>query len=106
MEDRFLLERLEAADLSPMVPLAADRIELHRIIYDELCRGIVTNASIEKARRLIFDAALNGADSVILGCTEICMLIKPEREALDVYDTAAIHASALVDFSLTSKCST
>ena len=97
MEDRFFVERLEAASLRPMVPPADDRIALHAIIFDELCKGIVTGTSEQTARRLVADSAADGADSVILGCTEICMLIQPGTVPVPVYDTTALHTAALVD---------
>ena len=100
MEERFFLERLEMAELSPLVPSPEDRIALHRIIFEELCRGVVSKAAAETARRMISDARSQGADSVILGCTELGLLIGPESVALPPYDTAAIHAGALVDFAL------
>ena len=100
MEDRFFIERLEARDLQPIVPPPEGRTELHRIIYEELCHGIVKADATQVARELVADAAGLGADSVILGCTEICMLIQPGTVALPVYDTTTIHAAALVDFSL------
>jgi aspartate racemase len=100
MEDRFFIERLEARDLQPIVPSPEGRTELHRIIYEELCHGIVDADATQVARELVADAAALGADSVILGCTEICMVIQPGTVALPVYDTTTIHAAALVDFSL------
>lgn len=100
MEDRFFIERLEARDLQPIVPSPEGRMALHRVIYEELCHGIVKAEAKQLARELVADAAAFGADSVILGCTEICMLIQPGTVALPVYDTTTIHAAALVDFSL------
>lgn len=102
MEDRFFMERLEAAGLEPIVPPASGRAAIHRIIYEELCRGIVTPESIAIGQQLVSDAAASGADSVILGCTEVCLLIQPEHAALPVYDTTTLHAAALVDFALQS----
>lgn len=103
MEERFFIERLETRDLQPIVPSAQGRTELHRIIYEELCHGIVKADATQVARQLVADAAALGADSVILGCTEICMLIQPGTVALPVYDTTTIHAAALVDFSLSDQ---
>jgi aspartate racemase len=100
MEDRFFLERLEAASFKPIVPPSDDRSELHTIIFDELCKGIVTEKSRKTTERLVTHAAADGADSVILGCTEICMLIQPGTVPVPVYDTTAIHAAALVDLAL------
>lgn len=100
MEDRFFLERLEAANFRAVVPPAQGRIDLHTIIFDELCKGIVTDQSRQAAEQLVANAALDGADSVILGCTEICMLIQPGSVALPVYDTTALHTQALVEVAL------
>jgi len=100
MEDRFILDRLEAAGLQPSVPDAEDRAAVHGIIYDELCKGIVSQAAQAAAKKWVSVAAAGGADSVILGCTEICLLIAPGSVELPVYDTAAIHAEALVDYAL------
>lgn len=100
MEDRFFVERLEAASLQPLVPAESDRIALHTIIFDELCKGIVTEKAKEAARRLVTEAAANGADGVILGCTEICMLIQSGTVNVPVYDTTTLHAAALVNAAL------
>lgn len=100
MEDRFFLDRLEHAHFQPIVPRDDDRIELHQIIFDELCKGIVTNRSIEIAQQLVATGAQDGADSVVLGCTEICLLINSKNAALPVYDTTEIHTRALVQIAL------
>jgi aspartate racemase len=100
MEDRFFLERLETANLRPMVPPADARVELHRIIFEELCKGIVTDESKKTAEQIVVTASSNGADSVILGCTEICMLIQPGTVRVPVYDTTALHTQALVEAAL------
>ena len=98
MEDRFLIHRLASRGITAMIPPQHGRAMLHRIIYDELCKGVVTDAS--RVRGLIDDGAAAGADCVILGCTELGMLISPNNADLPVYDTTAIHAAALVAFSL------
>ena len=100
MEDRFFLERLEAANFQPIVPSADWRIALHIVIFEELCKGIVTAQSKDMAQQLVANAARDGADSVILGCTEVCMLIESDDAALPVYDTTALHTRALVDVAL------
>jgi aspartate racemase len=102
MEERFFLERLESVELEPLVPPAADRTLLHGIIYEELCKGVVSNAAVEVMQRIVSDGRSQGADSLILGCTELCMLVKSGFLALQPYDTTAIHAGALVDFSLST----
>jgi aspartate racemase len=101
MEERFFLERLEANQMIPMVPALADRIVLHDIIYQELCKGIVSTAAVAVLQRLTIDAGQQGADSVILGCTELGTLAAAGPLVLPAYDTAVIHAGALVEFALT-----
>jgi len=102
MEDRFFLERLEVAKLEPLIPSSADRIALHGIIYDELCQGVVSNAAVEALQRIVGDGQSRGADSLILGCTELCMLTESGVLALQPYDTTALHVSALVEFSVST----
>jgi aspartate racemase len=100
MEDRFFLDRLEANKMAPLVPALADRIAVHAIIFEELCKGVVSVAAAATLRRITADAQSQGADSVILGCTELGMLIGAGPLVLQAYDTAAIHAGALVEFAL------
>ncbi|MGY3327498.1 aspartate racemase [Mesorhizobium sp. USDA 4775] len=102
MEQDFYKGRLaDKYGLSPVVPDAAGRDMVHRVIYDELCQGIVTEASkaayIEEAERLRRDEA---ADSIIMGCTEITMLIGQDDFDIPVFDTTRIHAEAAVEFAL------
>ena len=101
MEDPFLIGRLASRGITAMVPPQRGRAMLHRIIYDELCKGVVTDAS--RVRALIDDGVAAGADCIILGCTELCMLIGANDLDIPVYDTTAIHASALVEFSLSNR---
>lgn len=98
MEKPFYAERLAAAGLSAVVPVPADRDRLHAIIYDELCQGVVTEASRNEVLALIDRAA--GVDGVIFGCTEIGMLLGPEDLRLPVVDTTEAHAGAAVAFAL------
>lgn len=101
MEQPFLTQRLAGRHgLDVIVPPDDTRREIHRIIYDELCAGVVSDAS----RAIYVDAidalAREGAQAVILGCTEITLLIKPEHSSLPLLDTTALHAQAAVDFAL------
>jgi aspartate racemase len=98
MENPFIIDRLASHGIEAMVPDQEGRARLHGIIYDELCKGIVTDAP--RVHRLIDDGVARGADCVILGCTEICMLVGANDVNVPVYDTTAIHATALVEFSL------
>jgi aspartate racemase len=101
MEHGFYTGRLaQKHGLNVLVPEAADREMIHRIIYAELCLGEINPGSkrdyLAAMRRLI--AA--GAQGIILGCTEIGLLIQPEDSPVPVFDTTELHASAAVDFAL------
>ena len=97
MERRFYLDRLEAAGLAPLVPDAPLRTELHRIIFDELVRDEVR----EDSRRIYEDAAAAlvaaGADCIILGCTEVGLLLNAGNVPAPVFDTVEIHCRAALD---------
>ena len=98
MEQDFYRGRLaEGHGLEVIVPCEADRSTVHRVIYDELCLGVVAPASRILYQQTIERLKEEGADAVILGCTEITMLIAPGDSALPVYDTTALHAVAAVD---------
>lgn len=101
MEQGFYLDRLrECFALDPIVPGEADRADTHRIIYDELCKGVVREESrqayVDIADRLV----RRGADCLILGCTEVGMLLNKSNVAVPVFDTAQIHADAAVELAL------
>ena len=101
MEQGFMKDRLaQRHGLEVLVPGAEDRAEVHRIIYDELCVGIVDGASRERYRRVIGALQARGAEAVVLGCTEISLLVKDEDSALPLLDSTALHAAAAVDFAL------
>ena len=103
MEQRFYLGRLAAFGIEATVPSEAERTEVHRIIYEELCRGRIEPASKARYLAIIADAAAQGADGVILGCTEIGLLIAQADVALPVFDTTALHVEAALDFALTAE---
>lgn len=100
MEDPFMRDHLAAKGIGAIVPDKADRDALQAIIYDELIKGIVTEASRKRVRAMIAAAGEREADAVIFGCTEIGMLFPPTDAGLPGYDTLELHAKALVDFSL------
>lgn len=101
MEHGFYHGRMLAAHgIDPMVPDAGGRDAMHRIIFEELCRGIVREQSRQEVLAIIDQGIANGADSVILGCTEICMLIDQSHSALPVFDSTAIHVASAVEFAL------
>lgn len=102
MEQDFYKGRLaERHGLQAVVPDASGRDMVHHVIYEELCRGIVSEASktayVAEVRRMRRD---DGIDSVIMGCTEITMLISQADFDIPVFDTTRIHAEAAVEFAL------
>ena len=100
MEQDFLTSRLAAHGLNVLVPNADERQAVHRIIYEELCVGVISEASRQVYQRVIASLAARGAQAIILGCTEIGLLIKPEHSDLPLLDTTALHAQAAVAFAL------
>jgi aspartate racemase len=100
MEDPFMRDHLAAKGIEAVVPDKADRDALHSIIYGELIKGVVTDASRKRVREMIAAAEEHEADAVIFGCTEIGMLFPPTDAGLPGYDTLELHAEALVEFAL------
>ncbi len=101
MEESFYTGRLtDKFGLEVLIPPEADRLLTHRIIYDELVRGILRDESKAVYKRCIADLAERGAQGVILGCTEIGLLIKPEDSPIPIFDTTLIHAAAAVAYAL------
>ena len=101
MEQDFYRGRLEKRHgLEVLVPEPDDRKTVHRIIYEELCAGVIKAESKAAYRRVIAGLIERGAEGIILGCTEIGLLIKPADVDLPLFDTTEIHARAAVDFAL------
>lgn len=100
MEQSFYTDRLRAAGLDPLVPSAEDRATTHRIIYDELCRDQVLPASRSAYEGIAARLAADGADCLILGCTEVGMLLSAANSPLPVFDTVAIHCAAALEAAL------
>jgi aspartate racemase len=94
MEHEFYRARLAAHGLEVIVPPAADRDEVHRVIFEELCRGVVREQSRSAYLRIIGALQEAGAAGVIAGCTEIGLLVTPAQVPLPFFDTTAIHAEA------------
>ena len=104
MEQDFYKGRLARGhDIVPMVPDEAGRTLVHRVIYEELCKGVVLPESKAAYLSLISELRQQGADGVILGCTEVCMLIGQDDTDLPVFDTSAIHVDAALDFAIHSR---
>lgn len=101
MEQDFYKGRLQSEfGLEVIVPDEADRQTIHSVIYDELCRGIVKDESKQKYQQVIERLKTQGAEGVILGCTEITLLIQQSDTDLPVFDTTRIHAEAAVDLAV------
>ena len=100
MEQSFYRGRLETHGFSVVVPNKEDRQLVNRVIYDELCLGNVRDESRQQYRRIIADMISSGAEGIILGCTEIGMLVSSEDSAVPTFDTTQIHVEAAVDFAL------
>ena len=95
MEEAFYRDRLrERHGLQVLVPDEADRGIVHRVIYEELCLGLVRPGSRAEYARILAGLAARGAQAVILGCTEISMLVGPGDSELPLFDTTAVHAQA------------
>jgi aspartate racemase len=101
MEQEFYRERLERRfGLQVLVPEERDRRIVHRAIYEELCHGRVLDGSRREYQRIIDSLRERGAQCVILGCTEITLLISPADSSLPVFDTTRLHAEGAVSWAL------
>lgn len=97
MEERFYRDRLRAFGLEPVIPRARAKDDIHRIIFDELVHGIINSESERRYIDIVADLKAQGADSVILGCTEIGMLLNLKNAPLPPFDTALLHCHSLIN---------
>ena len=101
MEQDFYRGRLQDQHgLTVLTPPPADRELVHQIIYQELCLGQVKDSSRQAYLRVIGDLQRQGAQAIILGCTEIAMLVQPQHCALPLFDTTALHAHSAAMWAL------
>jgi aspartate racemase len=100
MEDPFYVERLARHGIEAIVPDPAGRADVHRIIYDELVRDVVRPESRQRYREVMADLVADGAGGMILGCTEVGLLVGPDDTSVPTFDTCRLHASAAVDWML------
>ncbi len=101
MEQAFYRDRLsEHHGLRVVVPETEDRAVVHRIIYEELCRGIVKPESRSEYRRVMKSLATQGVQAIILGCTEISLLVDQHDSEVPLFDTTAIHARSAAEEAL------
>ena len=100
MDQEFYRGRLETHGLSVVLPPAEDRKLVNQVIYDELCLGEVRDDSRNEYRRIIMDMVQAGVSGIILGCTEIGMLIGPADSPVLTFDTTEIHTEAAAEYAL------
>lgn len=101
MEQDFYKGRLaKQHGLDVLIPNDEDRAVVHRVIYEELVAGKIVPASREAYRAIIERLVAQGAEAIVLGCTEIMLLVQPEDSAVPVFDTTQLHAEAAVVFAL------
>jgi len=100
MRERFFLEGLERAGITGLVPDPGDQVRMHRVIFEELCRGEIR----EESRKFFLDLsgclAKRGAEGIILGCTEIPLLLTPHECAVPLFNTAVLHAQAALEYAV------
>ncbi len=100
MEQDFYRARVEGFGIEVLVPLAEERTEVNRIIYEELCLGKIEQTSKDYYLQVIENLVQLGAQGIILGCTEIGLLIKQEDVNVPVFDTTLLHAQAAVNMAI------
>ncbi|EDL67100.1 aspartate/glutamate racemase family protein [Vibrio campbellii] len=104
MEQDFYKQRLiDKFGVDVVVPRSDDQTIIHNVIYNELCKGEVRDDSRQHYLAIIEKLVEQGAEAVILGCTEIAMLVEPHHTDVKLYDTTEIHAKAAVEKALDSK---
>lgn len=102
MEEAFLRDHLEQRGLEIVVPDQGDISDVNQVIYEELCLGIVRDESRQRLLDVVERNKRNGIEGVILGCTELAMILEPHHVDLALFDTTLIHVRAALDFSLKS----
>jgi aspartate racemase len=100
MEQPFYAQYLARHGLTTLVPEQADRDLVHRVVYEELCLGKIVDASRNEYRRIMATLAAQGAEAIILGCTEISMLVGPQDASVPLFDTTAIHARKAAEWAV------
>lgn len=100
MEQDFYKSRIESKGIKVLVPNSEDRDVINKVIYEELCLGKIQQSSRDYYKKVIRDLVDNGAEGIILGCTEIGLLVKPEDSEVPLFDTTVIHAIESVNKAL------
>lgn len=100
MEQTFIRDRIAASGIDVLIPDEAQRQAIHRIIYAELCHGVITERAKACYQQIIASLAAQGAEGVIFGCTEIGLLLSADESPVPVFDTTVLHANMAVEFML------
>ncbi|MFA7284209.1 MAG: aspartate/glutamate racemase family protein [Candidatus Absconditabacterales bacterium] len=100
MEQEFYAGRLEKQGIKVIIPSQKDREIVHNVIYNELCLGNIQESSKDAYISIINNLELAGAQGIVLGCTEIGLLIQQKDTSIPLFDTTQIHTSAIVDYAL------
>lgn len=100
MEQPFYREHLARCGVECVVPSAPERDEVHRIIFEELCKGQFKDASRQALQEICAGLATRGARGIVLGCTELSLILSEPDLPVPIFDTTALHALAAVDFAL------
>ena len=103
MEQSFYIDRLKQQGLEVLLPDAPDRDTVHRIIFEELCLGQTLEVSRQHYRRIMAKLVTQGAQAIILGCTEITLLVSAEDALVPLFNTTALHAAAAAELALCSS---
>lgn len=103
MEQRFYRDHLAQHGVRCVIPGAAERAEVHRVIFEELCRGEIRTESRHKLSDMVQDLVAQGAQAVVLGCTELPMILGAEDANVPVLDTTLLHAQMAVEFALATS---
>jgi aspartate racemase len=99
MEQDFYRDRLKQHGIDVLIPDEPDRGEVHRIIYEELCLGVIRPESRARFRNVMHKLVALGAEAIVLGCTEISLLVDASDASVPMFDTTRLHASSAVEFS-------
>src|ERR1700759_2280939 len=101
MEQDFYVGRLRKRHgIDVLIPEAEDRRIVHAVIYDELCVGVIDEGSRDQYRRIMRDLAQRGAEGILLGCTEIDLLVGDDDSPVPVFDTTRLHVRKAVELAL------
>ena len=102
MEQPFYRSHLAERGIDCVVPMQSQRTQVHDIIFEELCKGVIRDESREALQLICGELGARGAEAIVLGCTELCLILRDEDLPLPVFDTTTLHALAAVDFALSA----